>query len=424
MVNMRAAIARGAYMGIQHSFKMQSRFVMRYIMRHIRRSAWKSALAALLAALLLCAIGQLALTRLSYTEVLENTRIYAKFVGGLPLRTAVQIANSALAADPYYEASATVEADFFEARLVLTNNIARYTGEETAIEYADGYDEFCMGSLGNIAIVGEGFLEAHGLVPGDSILISPQGLYRKLVKSYVDAHRRGDPGSAMTDAEILELNSVFFERELRQKSREFIVAGSFSTPTGAHDMDVMSPGIPYSVDFGVPDKVEKAEYTVADNGRIDEFREFCESVAGISGSATDSVRMFLDTSKIENIRNSIRLLESVYPMVTVAALLIGAFLCSLVIMQSSKEAAVMRALGTPKRMARTVLALEQMLLCAAGLVVGCGIMLAYKGRALAGVSAGILLFAALYFCAILISAAACSTLATRRSALELLQVKE
>jgi ABC-type antimicrobial peptide transport system permease subunit len=104
--------------------------------------------------------------------------------------------------------------------------------------------------------------------------------------------------------------------------------------------------------------------------------------------------------------------------------MIGGFLCCLVIIQSSKEAAIMRIQGTTKRKTRVILALEQMLLSVGGLVIGVCALLVYKGMALAVISGQLYVFAALYFAVLLVSAITCAGLATRRNVLELLQTKE
>jgi ABC-type antimicrobial peptide transport system permease subunit len=113
-----------------------------------------------------------------------------------------------------------------------------------------------------------------------------------------------------------------------------------------------------------------------------------------------------------------------YPIAVAAALVIGGFLCCLVILQSSKEAAILRVLGTTKRKTRTMLALEQIVLGVIGLAAGSGGLIIYKGAALSGIRNQILLFIALYVAVIVVSAAVSASLATRRNVLELLQTKE
>jgi 23S rRNA pseudouridine2605 synthase len=400
-------------------------FAARYIARHIRRAAWKSALTILLAALLFCAIGQLRLTRQTYYDMVNDYTLTARLLGGLPLKTAVRIAGSNYVTDMYYEsARAKVDADAETTMIVVTNDIARFTGEETGITYSEGYDGTCMGSLGNIVIVGEAFFRAHGLDYGDTILISVEGTYAGLTGDYIYAHRKYDPDSDLSDDEILQLYSVFIDRTIRIKSRPFTIAGVITTPSGDYDKALFTPGVPEAWEYGVPDKVVVAEYSLSDNSLADEFRDYCAQTANVGGRATDSIRLFIDTEKIENLRNTLNILETVYPAALAAALLIGAFLCCLVILQSAKEASIMRMLGTSRRQTGSLLSLEQALLCVVGLALGCCAMLVYKGRALAQVSADAALFSSAYFAAVLIAAAICSALTTRRSALELLQVKE
>ena len=84
----------------------------------------------------------------------------------------------------------------------------------------------------------------------------------------------------------------------------------------------------------------------------------------------------------------------------------------------------MRVLGTKKKSVRAIFTAEQGMLSAAGLIIGAGVLAVYRGAALTSVSGQLLIFAAAYFAVILISGIICSTLATRRSALELLQTKE
>jgi hypothetical protein len=118
------------------------------------------------------------------------------------------------------------------------------------------------------------------------------------------------------------------------------------------------------------------------------------------------------------------LVNTMYPGALAAALLLGAFLCCLIILQSSKEAAIMRMLGTGKKATRLALALEQILPGIAGLAVGvCG-MLLYKGSGLADISERLSLFAALYLGVILTAAAGSAVAVTRRSVLDLLKAKE
>jgi hypothetical protein len=174
--------------------------------------------------------------------------------------------------------------------------------------------------------------------------------------------------------------------------------------------------------FGALTRLDVAEFTLADNTRADEFRDYSERLAYFS--LADSVDFIMDTGKLDNILNTTKLLGALYPIAVAAALLIGGFLCALVIFQSSKDAAIMRVQGTTRRKAGAMLALEQALLSAAGLALGvCGLA-AYNSSELAAAAAELVPFAALYFAAIVAAAVASSAAATRKNVLELLQTRE
>ncbi len=399
--------------------KASSGFVLRYIWRHMRRSAGKSALTVLLAALLFGVVGQLALMKQSYAQLCDETVITARFVGGLPITSVPQIAQSVFVKDPYYEAREIVDMNSAETSLVFTNNIARYTGEEADIIYIGGYDASCMEKFGEIIIAGKALMETYGLEPGDTVKMLPRGFVDNLKPTYTNEYRKTHPGDTITDEDILALYQSELMIAINMATCIYTIAGTVSTPSGAYDGMAFTPGdYDAYMAVGKAVKLEVAEFTLADNMRADEFRSNGEKMA-VGGAV-----FVMDTSKLEHLRNTLKLLETMYPIAMTAALLIGGFLCCLVIVQSSKEAAIMRILGTTKRKTRTILALEQMLLSICGLVIGACGLLAYKGAALSRISAQLYVFAALYFAVILVSAIICAGLSTRRNVLELLQTKE
>ena len=396
-------------------------FVLRYIGRHIRRSTWKSALALLLAALLFSAIGQLVLMRQSYDDLFKNTIITARVAGGLALPSAVQLAESSYTKNPYYEALGTVDANFQTISMTFTNDIARYVDEEAEITYAEGYDETSMNRLGDIIIVGLAFIEEHGFELGETILITRSGVSVGARYNHISQYRRFNPDTELTDDEIFALQERIIMSDIGTQANRLRIAGIFSTPSGKHDNIIISPGLYTPATIGMPPGVDMAEYTVADNELIDEFREEARKIMG--GTTTDS-DLIMDTGKIENIKNTRNLLRALYPMAVAAAMLIGAFLCCLIILQSSKDAAIMRVLGTTKFKTRIILSIEQVFLSIVGLLIGVCIMLALRSQEFPAIVGNLVVFASLYAAIILASAAVCSTLATQRSALELLQVKE
>jgi len=186
---------------------------------------------------------------------------------------------------------------------------------------------------------------------------------------------------------------------------------------GLDDNTVFTPGSNvYDADFGLLTTLDIAEATVADNNLVDEYREFGQELAG--GSVTEGVMFVMDTSKLENLRNTLRLVEMLYPIAVVVTLVIGAFLCGLIIVQTSRDIAIMRVLGTSKAKTRTILVLEQMILCVIGIIIS-GIVLYIRGAFMQ-----MLWIFGTYALVILLASIIASVAASRKNVLELLQTKE
>ena len=398
------------------------RFSLRYIRKRIFRSLGKSGLTVLFALLLLVAVGQLKAVQQAYADVFSNTLITSRFVGGPQLTQAKAIGNTSYVTDPYYISAKQVDLNFVQADFIITNNISRFGGEEPDITYAEGYDETCLDMLNENLIVGAALMAQLGIELGDTVVIASPGFLAGQNRLYIIKHRGEFPEDTATDHEILELYRDQIAASMESLTHKFTVAGAVSSQSGSYDKMVFSPGSAAVAWLGLQAQLDMAEFTLADNSLADEYRAYCDTLRG--GSATGSVTFIMDTSKLESPRNALSLLAALYPAALAAALLIGAFLCCLTVLQSSKEAAIMRVLGTTKRKTRIVMSLEQCLLGVAGLVLGGAVLLAVNGQAMRAVSGQMLLFAALYFGVVLASAVICSVLATRRSALELLQVRE
>ena len=401
------------------------RFVLCYIWRHMSRSTVKSLLAVLVAALFFGVGGQLALMRQTYVDICENLVITANFIGGLGLDIVSSVIRTGYFSDPYYEAVITAELNSSMTDIVVTNNIERYAGEEVDITYANGYDASCMDKFGEIIIVGKTLMETFRLEPGGTVQITRQDLLAQMRYEHISSYRTRHPGEEITDDEILSLYQDELMKAINEAARTYTIAGVILTSSDRTNNKAFMPGMGQSSEiygnmFNISlTPLDMAEFKLVDNLRADEVREYGERVAKSFG-----VVFLMDTSKLENPRNTMRLLEALYPVTLVAALLIGGFLCCLVILQSSKEAAIMRILGTTNRKTRVLLALEQVILGIAGLAVGvCGLLL-YQGHELTAISWQLYLFAVLYFCVILVSTIICAILVTRHSTLGLLQTKE
>jgi len=99
-----------------------------------------------------------------------------------------------------------------------------------------------------------------------------------------------------------------------------------------------------------------------------------------------------------------------------ASVLVAAGITALVILQSAKEAAIMRILGTTKRKVRGIIIAEQALICLFGLALGIVISWLLGGVSFAA--------AGLYLAGCVVSAIAFSIVVSNKKPLTLIQIKE
>jgi ABC-type antimicrobial peptide transport system permease subunit len=104
--------------------------------------------------------------------------------------------------------------------------------------------------------------------------------------------------------------------------------------------------------------------------------------------------------------------------------LIGGILPGLIVIQSAREASIMRVLGTSKKRTRIMLILEQLILCLFGMIVALILLAALNGTAILNIAEPLGLYCALHIAGCAAGVAVCSIVITRRRILELLQVKE
>ena len=403
------------------SKKLRRRFVWKYTFRHIKRASAKSLLTVLLCVLLLNVVGQLGIMIVSYETLVKETVVISNYVGGLPLSKIKDIHDSGYADEIYYVKSIRMDMNYTDYSFVVTNDISRYTGYEIEAEFADGYDESSLYSFGNTVIISKQLANKLGIKPGDTVVIGPEGYMKAVQDGHIERHREKYPEDTMSDGEILALYAEDIADIYGRESYECTVIAVFSINAdgynGADDNVVFAPGSDmYNADFGLLAILDIAEATVADNNLVDEYREFGQKLAG--GSVTEGVMFVMDTSKLENLRNTLRLVEMLYPIAVVVTLVIGAFLCGLIIVQTSKDIAIMRVLGTSKAKTRTILVLEQMILCVFGIIIA-GIILYIRGA----LSQMLWVFGA-YALVILAASVVASVAASRKNVLELLQTKE
>jgi hypothetical protein len=164
------------------------------------------------------------------------------------------------------------------------------------------------------------------------------------------------------------------------------------------------------------------------NRDLAQFRIDMEKVMQASGAGTGDLRFMIWDEELKivvsQLDKNITLLKVLYPVVIAVSVLIGAGLCLLLLLQATREAAIMRVLGTTRNAVRQALIVEPLILSIVGVIVGLGIT-RFSWMAAGLLSAGPLLSSAgLYLAGVLVGLVIGAISVTNKKPIELLQVKE
>ena len=393
--------------------------ILSYIFKHIYRSGVKSLLVIIITALIFGAVGYFTTMRDSYIDLINSTVIKAKFPSGLHLPSVDKIIGEGYGIDPYYEYTHLQATNYSIADIVVTNDIGRYTGEIPEITYAKDYDESIMDIGNEVFLVGSEYLKENNIKLEDQVNAVRIGMLKYYQARQIRWYKIQHHEETITDEEILIKNADKIEKVVSEKARLYTVAGSVTTPSGKYDTTFFAPGTYYMtsiLDFEVP--LDYAEFTLADNLKAKEFRGFVETLP------SNKLIFIMDTSKIDSLTSTLDIIERFYPMVIALAVLMGALLYGITILQSKKEVAVLRILGTTRYKILTIMVMEQLILCLVGLAIGAVGLLLYNKAALVKVSLELYIFITLYIGASLLSMLIATTITNKKNALKLIQEKD
>lgn len=389
-----------------------ARHVPRYVARHIRRTGWKAVLSVLLAAMLSGAMGLFALTRFSYADLFDRFEIKC-YVSGISSNAVRMVNASPLAGDMYYHGEMDAVLAGLECRAVITNSLSRYAQAEVTVDYAEGYNDKVLSKPDAVCLLGSGLAGALGFEvnPGDDVSLMSVDSYR----GRINGLKAADP--PLDEEEIMAL---LFRYGVGYKVAGIITSGpdeldmAFVTMASSALDSVTGTGI----------ALDMCEITLSDNSKTYEMRAYAKTLVDRSRGVSPDAALVMDSANADNVRRILTLLEMLYPIVLAAAVLIGAAAPGLIIIQSAKEAAMLRVLGTTKKRTRCILALEQLLLCIIGLALAAGGLAAYNAGMFAKAGGTLAFCGGLYLLGCLLAVISASVGVTRRGALELLQTKE
>lgn len=395
---------RGGYGSIRH--------VTRYILRHMRRAGLKSAIAVVLAVLLPGAMGLLAITRLSYQELFGEVEVKGT-LSNFPSSSIIEASHSELMKDFYYSGGFDIICNGVIGSegnlLALTNDFDRYAkarGSEYMVEYGSGFDSSLFASENAQCVIGGTLADKYGVKSGDSIDLM----------SFVMANV------------YLSLFPDELQTNIEQSSRTFTVAGVIRSDDKYFNEGIFAPLSVAVAEIGpdmeYPFAVELSEFTLVNNDEPYELQDYLYELSRVEYKYTETVTYNLNTVELDNIKRVRDMLIMFFPIAVAAAVLIGLTAPLLIIMQSLKEAAIMRVLGTTKFRARCMLAFEQMSLCVFGLVIAAFALVMYNSGLFVRSADTLTICGGLYLISCACAAAFAAMAVTRHKVLELLQVKE
>jgi hypothetical protein len=127
---------------------------------------------------------------------------------------------------------------------------------------------------------------------------------------------------------------------------------------------------------------------------------------------------------VAQLDKNLSLLQVLYPVVIGVSVLIGAGLCFLLLLQATREAAILRVLGTTRTAVRLALIIEPLFLSILGVLLGLGISRLLWTSADLVSAVPLLISASLYLAGVLAGSVTGAISVTNKKPIELLQVKE
>ena len=415
----------------------------RYVLRQIRRAPLKSALAMALALGFVVALGWMDLTaersQAEADRLYETTVVEAEIVKSNPSVTvsgAENIINKSTV-DAILE-TGLVQDVYLESQLGHSF-VAPFAADNVDMEY----DESRM--IRNVTYYGLNQPEAYCARNGIEITYAPgwdDGIFTE-EWSLDDTKKREIPVVLSTNMLTqlgLELENEFYAECDQTKNGNggrsygrYLVVGQY-TGQASMEGDPVLLGLSallateeglalepaYSVAEFVLDPVKNRELSA----RREELKEL---VAQPNAGALDLTLVLWDeelTQVVGPLEQNVRLMSVLYPVTAALSVLIAIGVSVLLLFQSAREMAALRAMGCTRRRVTGMFSCQQGLLCLLGILLGLVALGALRGG-MEGVWKGkTLLCAGLYFLGATIGAMVTSTGLGRRKPMELLQIKE
>ncbi|MCL2634302.1 MAG: hypothetical protein FWD34_07310 [Oscillospiraceae bacterium] len=389
------------------------RQVSTYILKHMSRLKWKTAISLTLAIVLTGAIGFITVTGLFYKDLFNEVDVNCTSTN-FSTSSIKTLSESELTENLYYFSNYVVffGDTGFAYNLILTNDFERCIqnafGGEYTLNFAEGYFDtsfFAVDNLLNednkLCIIGSDF----GVKAGESIMVMGSDKFLNLSSQYTD-ERLSE--AVAREAAIYKVAAVVDSNNKDIRERIF-------APVGANAIYANN---------GEHFPLEYSEFTLTDNEKTVELLTLLNELREDSRAYSVAAVYSADTTELDNIRRVRDLLILLFPIALAGAVLIGLTAPGLIIIQSAKEAAILRVLGVTKKRARCMLMFEQIGLCVVGIALAAGGLVLYNSGLFTRSAETLAVCGVLYLLGCVCATFGASVSVTRRRILELLQVKE
>ena len=356
-----------------------------YILRHMLRGTIRSLLAVLLALLLAAAVGRLDALRRHYDALCRSVEVKGVVSGGLSVYRAEKLGEAEEVKYTYLEylrqGVEFMHSDdsLHSCTLCFSSDYTVNAGAEAM--WLEGWDqERFQAATGKVCLMTEALAAELEILPGDRIRISAD--------TYLNTLRMGNPEASME-----ELLTIY-----KKNRSPAVVVGLVPNDNFPTRLWLPIHGMGTYSEVFQDLKVEYALYTLRAYEDTQAFRErFLTETAREQGSPT----LYLDTAEADRVHRMAGVLNTLYPIALGVALLLGGVLPGLMVLQNSRETAILRVLGMSRRRVCAMLTGEQVLLCILGLILGvaaafflgAGWELTYPGLHLAVCLIGSIIFA-------------------------------
>ena len=225
-----------------------------------------------------------------------------------------------------------------------------------------------------------------------------------------------------TPSETIELT---FEHDGRIVSQEFKIIGTIksSDENVVLNVALIPSEKPFYVSYGQSAYYQKAEFTLVNNYEADNFSYFLEK--NILPLLDKNTVFIMNTDDLTRIGKNIELYDMLLPVCMITFVLVGSLFPGLMILQTKKEASLLRMLGTSKKRTFTLLFIQHISTFVTGLILGAVVLcLLNDAGNITAIIDTLLLYAELNFIIVIIIMIVFYKIINKKNLLDILQVKE